>query len=289
MKRLRIAGAEIEDDEIPVVNSYEDLLEYVTKEDLKKIMTEVIDDDNNELIYDYDMFDNLEAEEAPSWKEWFEEAWNIKGEIILGIFLNGMEKYADAYVDINCNMESLMEEIIENDASLVKLYNGDIEMAYGEYEHDNKYVENDGVENASELADNDDKVGDVIELDGSFDIDRPDRDAPFIYVDGDIIIGCGSGTGSSHTDLVNDYFDTDKNQNIRTRNLKQIDEADPNLPFASGHIVDNMAFIDQANNCTKEQVMEALKSEEDFDKIYDYDYSGYKVKRLAKLKIKRMD
>lgn len=293
MKRLVIAE-EVEDEEVdPIVDDYSDLTEYLSKDELNDIVKQLIEG-NSSMLYDYEIFENMDyIDSAPDYSDWLFEAFKLNGEKITEMFMDGIEKYY-GYLDIECDIEMLIEDIISNDESLKNQFDSDIEMSYNEFTHDDLVNskgedEEEGLpEGAGDLVDNDDKVGDVLELSSGFDIDRGNREAPFVYINGDILIGSSSGKGSCHTDLVNEYFNTDKDSNIRTRNLKQVDGADPNMPFGVGQIADGMAFIDECHNCTKEDVAKALKSEDSFDKIYDYDYQGFEVKRLAKRKMKRM-
>ena len=119
----------------------------------------------------------------------------------------------------------------------------------------------------SDLKDKDDSIGEQTKLpDDAAAIDVDSRDEAFIYINGEIKFGSGSTT---HGQLVNEFFDNDddlfyRNDAVDTINKNSKDEA-----FGFGHIIDNVAIIDNTENCTMQDVADALiDTKPSISKIY---------------------
>lgn len=143
----------------------------------------------------------------------------------------------------------------------------------------------------------DDAPGRVIK---TTDVDRIDifnRDKPFLYYNGDILIGNESGT---HSEIISDLLGYDSDQFNRKRpNVNKIDDVDKEDSFGFGHIIDNIAFVDDFGmvNCTVDDIGKAVVDETSVDKVYttpDENESTFRrvarkvVNKLKNLRLKVM-
>ena len=156
----------------------------------------------------------------------------------------------------------------------------------GYYQNYLKYKDKyypDTIEYMEDLKNKKDNIGDSTFL--TYKLDYNNRENPFVYVDGKIYIGKNFET---HTQLIKRVFlkqgyDNDKDiQRIDNDTMEKDVGSDV---FAFGHIVMNMAFIDDnLSNCTREEVADAIKSQTNVNKVYYCDCHDKQVTRLAKLK-----
>ena len=148
--------------------------------------------------------------------------------------------------------------------------------------HDIYYTEQDedGLNDVSQLIDNDDDIGDNISITDEFDVDWAVRDYPFVYLNGEILEG---RPGSIHQDILQERLDYFNMQREQIRFTEEIPNIDNNTPIAFGHIYKNMAFIETCENCSANDVKKAL-DDYGFNKIYDYQITKHNLQRLAKLK-----
>lgn len=117
-----------------------------------------------------------------------------------------------------------------------------------------------------DLKDKDDSIGEQTKLPpDSAVIDVDSRDAAFAYINGEILIGEGKKT---HGQLINDFFNSTGDSFYRDDAIDTINNNDKNAAFSCGHIIDNVAIIDSTENCTQQDVANAL---------LDYDSSICKV------------
>ena len=143
----------------------------------------------------------------------------------------------------------------------------------------------------------DDAPGRVIK---TTDVDRIDifnRDKPFLFYNGDILIGNESGT---HSEIISDLLGYDSDQFNRKRpNVNKIDGVDNEDSFGFGHIIDNIAFVDDFGmvNCTVDDIGKAVVDETSVDKAYttpDSNESTFRrvarkvVNKLKNLRLKVM-
>ena len=118
-------------------------------------------------------------------------------------------------------------------------------------------------------------------------IDIGARDNCFVYINGNIVIG--KSKNDIHQDLIIRYMldnniEPQNNFDPRMRTVDDLGGAfDNTTPVAFGHIYDNMAFIETYENCTVEEVKNAVKTY-NFTKVYAYDRfsKGNVIQRLAK-------
>lgn len=149
-----------------------------------------------------------------------------------------------------------------------------------------KKLNNNNKYSLDDIASIEDKIGDSFNIRDIIDIGN--RDNCFIYINGDIIIG--KSKSDIHQDLVVRYMlDKDiqpgDNFNPRMRTVDDLGGAfDASTPIAFGHIYDNIAYIETCENCTIEEVKNALNGR--FNKIYAYDRfdNGGVIQRVAKQK-----
>ena len=135
----------------------------------------------------------------------------------------------------------------------------------------------------------DDAPGRVIK---TTDVDRIDifnRDKPFLYYNGDILIGNESGT---HSEIISDLLGYDSDQFNRKRpNVNKIDDVDKEDSFGFGHIIDNIAFVDDFGmvNCTVDDIGKAVVDETSVDKAYTTpDENESTFRRVAKRVINKL-
>ena len=234
--------------------TFEDYCNDIDTESLKSEYEDnwdsyVADDDLNYDVYSFD-WDNITS-----------DLWELASE--------------------NSELEDLYDSIVEN--YIAKIPNTDYTESIDDDEEDSH-----DVKSLDEVAESDDKVGDVFSLDDAR-IDYDTRDSAFIYIDGEIV---ESDNGETHSQLLQRYLEeNDKNvpQDLRNRDqyrgsrpsvqqTKKMTNADD---VAFGHIVDDCAFIEViSGGATLDDVANACKK--DYSKVYQYD--GENIKRVASSK-----
>jgi len=155
--------------------------------------------------------------------------------------------------------------------------------------------EDNSVDDWSDLAEVDDKIGEQTNIEDGRSLDYDNRDGAFVYIDGDVAYG---EEGKTHGQILADYMEELGNEDMIPEDLKGDDIArsrptqsrmrrlvdTDNVAF--GHIVDNMAFVEVLETgANEDDVAKACKKQLKVDKVYFLDnYSGV-VKRLAKWKV----
>ena len=145
---------------------------------------------------------------------------------------------------------------------------------------------------AEELSSLNDAPGRQIQTKDVDNVDVFNRDKPFLYYNGDILIGNQAGT---HSQIVSDLLgkDEDRWKGLRP-DLKNVNGIDEDDSFGFGHIVDNIAFIDDfgMKNCTIDEIGKAVVKESGVDKAYTSpnQYQSYfeRVANKFKKKFKRI-
>ena len=232
--------------------TFEDYCNDIDTESLKSEYEDnwdsyVADDDLNYDVYSFD-WDNITS-----------DLWELASE--------------------NDELEDLYDSVVEN--YIAKVPNTDSSERVDDDEDSYE------VKSLDEVAESDDKVGDVFSLSDTIDYDT--RDNAFIYIDGEIV---ESNNGETHSQLLQRYLEeNDKNvpQDLRDRDqyrasrpsvtqTKKMTNADD---VAFGHIVDDCAFIEVVSGgATIDDVANACKK--DYSKVYQYD--GDNIKRVASSK-----
>lgn len=155
--------------------------------------------------------------------------------------------------------------------------------------------EDNSVDDWSDLAEVDDKVGEQTNVEYGRTLDYDTRDGAFVYIDGDVAYG---EEGKTHGQILADYMEELGNEDMIPEDLKGDDIArsrptqsrmrrlvdTDNVAF--GHIVDNMAFVEVLETgANEDDVAKACKKQLKVDKVYFLDNDNYIVKRLAKWKV----
>lgn len=155
--------------------------------------------------------------------------------------------------------------------------------------------EDNSVDDWSDLAEVDDKIGEQTNVEYGRTLDYDTRDGAFVYIDGDVAYG---EEGKTHGQILADYMEELGNEDMIPEDLKGDDIArsrptqsrmrrlvdTDNVAF--GHIVDNMAFVEVLETGANENdVAKACKKQLKVDKVYFLDNDNHIVKRLAKWKV----
>lgn len=155
--------------------------------------------------------------------------------------------------------------------------------------------EDNSVDDWSDLAEVDDKIGEQTNVEDGKTLDYDTRDGAFVYIDGDVAYGEG---GKTHGQILADYMEEHGNEDMIPEDLKGDDIAGSrptqsrmrrlvdtdNVAF--GHIVDNMAFVEVLETgANEDDVVKACKKQLKVDKVYFLDNDNHIVKRLAKWKV----
>lgn len=155
--------------------------------------------------------------------------------------------------------------------------------------------EDNSVDDWSNLAEVDDKIGEQINVKDGRTLDYDTRDGAFVYIDGDVAYG---EEGKTHGQILADYMEEHGNEDMIPEDLKGDDIAGSrptqsrmrrlvdtdNVAF--GHIVDNMAFVEVLETgANEDDVAKACKKQLKVDKVYFLDNDNHIVKRLAKWKV----
>lgn len=155
--------------------------------------------------------------------------------------------------------------------------------------------EDNSVDDWSDLAEVDDKIGEQTNVEYGRALDYDTRDGAFVYIDGDVAYG---EEGKTHGQILADYMEELGNEDMIPEDLKGDDIArsrptqsrmrrlvdTDNVAF--GHIVDNMAFVEVLETgANEDDVAKACKKQLKVDKVYFLDNDNHIVKRLAKWEV----
>ena len=155
--------------------------------------------------------------------------------------------------------------------------------------------EDNSVDEWSDLAEVDDKIGEQTNVKDEVILDYDTRDGAFVYIDGDVAYG---EAGKTHGQILADYMEEHGNEDMIPEDLKGDDIAGSrptqsrmrrlvdtdNVAF--GHIVDNMAFVEVLETgANEDDVAKACKKQLKVDKVYFLDNDNSIVKRLAEWKV----
>ena len=134
--------------------------------------------------------------------------------------------------------------------------------------------EDNSVDDWSDLAEVDDKIGEQTNVEFGIRLDYDTRDGAFVYIDGDVAYGEG---GEPHALILEKYLEDVGKGDMIPEDLDDI---------AFGHIVDNMAFVEVLETgANEDDVAKACKKQLKVDKVYFLDNDYHIVKRLAKWKV----
>nr|DAE79821.1 MAG TPA: hypothetical protein [Caudoviricetes sp.] len=192
---------------------------------------------------------------------------------------------------LELNFQNAKEEFLHNnEQSFAFNTNGDNGTETSFVDDENKEIKE--IDEAKDLLEFKDNVGDVIEFSDTFPIDYYNRDYPFIYVDGDIIVG---EKKQSHSEMLVEYLEEigkdkeipedmktkqKKNSRPTTKRLQRLTSSE-NVAF--GHVLNNVAFLETFDgNVSPEKVADECEKQLDIKKVYQYNHKQHMVKRLAR-------
>jgi len=259
----------------------DDIMNEIAYEGLSNLdVNDYIDDiTNNDLLLD-------------EYKNWLSD-YNTEDELdVSSDCVSEMAEELTSKTDIEENFDKALNSYV---SYCERNYSG-----FGEEDDDItldlEYNEEDNsVDDWSDLAKVDDKIGEQTNVEFGTRLDYDTRDGAFVYIDGDVAYG---EEGKTHGQILADYMEEHGNEDMIPEDLKGDDIAGSrpsqsrmrrlvdtdNVAF--GHIVDNMAFVEVlATGANEDDVAKACKKQLKVDKVYFLDnYSGV-VKRLAKWKV----
>jgi hypothetical protein len=170
-----------------------------------------------------------------------------------------------------------IDEMLQNDSSFMDKLKTKMQSCA-----DNFLEEHDTFSEISPytLSKNNDKVGDVIDTHGEFSVDLGTRDAPFVFLNGNIEIGREADT---HSMLLTRLINNEESSPTYIRGETAFDMTGDN-EIAFGHIANNLAFLEVVDNVDVNKVVNELIDLPNIEKVYDYQEYKDELKRLAKLK-----
>lgn len=265
---------------------YNGALKYFTLDEIKKTILDTVggfmqDVSIFEMVADEKSIDDITIEDI---LDLLFDDFDFKSDFMYDLFaisaVNDNESLAEEADENTFDVPDIINHVINECPDIRNKLNADLEIARSTYKHNN--AAESGIKNARELRHNDDNIGDVIQCSNEFNIDLGNRTGAFIYIRGNIIVGKPNET---HSDLINKYFNNENIPSKRIRSIDAIDELEDGEPVAFGHIADSMAFIQVLENCSVDEVVNALQKNGSYKKIYDYDYEMPELTRLAKNKL----
>jgi len=259
----------------------DDIMNEIAYEGLSNLdVNDYIDDiTNNDLLLD-------------EYKNWLSD-YNTEDELdVSSDCVSEMAEELTSKTDIEENFDKALNSYV---SYCERNYSG-----FGEEDDDItldlEYNEEDNsVDDWSDLAKVDDKIGEQTNVEFGTRLDYDTRDGAFVYIDGDVAYG---EEGKTHGQILADYMEEHGNEDMIPEDLKGDDIAGSrpsqsrmrrlvdtdNVAF--GHIVDNMAFVEVlATGANEDDVAKACKKQLKVDKVYFLDNYNDAVKRLAKWKV----
>lgn len=147
-----------------------------------------------------------------------------------------------------------------------------------------QYMENnvysDNKVKFSDLSDIDDSVGDKQTLFDDEKIDYDSREAPIVFLNGELLVGEKNET---HTQVIQEYIDSfDEDDDFYRMDEEQLNEMGFNdVVFA--HLLGDVVIADEfIGNVSAERFAQQCKKELNVNKVYFFE--GTTVTRLAKYK-----
>ena len=249
---------------------------------IKDAFKEVIKKDNFYMTVENFIFSNLTKDEI----------LNVNPKKLFAImsmyrseFANAIEHFAKKYnEDINFSIEEFdeiapaIDELLKNDDSFMN------ELKEKMKEFAKYYLETtdeDELVNISPytLSKIDDAPGEIIDTHGEFSVDLGTRDAPFVFLNGNIEIGRESDT---HSMLLTRLVYNEESSPEYVRGKAGFDMTGDN-ELAFGHISNGLAFLEVVDNVNVDKVVDALMSISDINKVYEISQNEETLLRLAKL------
>lgn len=200
-------------------------------------------------------------------------------DIYDNLIVNLQYKLEEKY-EFNVN-DNVIEQLVEE--FLVKPFDNKEEKIFNsvkeQYMESNVCLDNDKVK-FSDLSDIDDFIGDTQYLFDDERIDYDSREAPVVYLNGELIVGEKNET---HTQVIQEYIDSfDEDDDFYRMDEEQLNEMGFNdVVFA--HLLGDVVIADEfIGNVSAERFAQQCKKELNVNKVYFFE--GTTVTRLAKYK-----
>lgn len=256
------------------INSYDELKQKLNKNELETLISIDCFFDNNSM---FNFFCDTEFDTPQEFADFDFCSYldYIYNNLIANLQYDLGEKYG---LNVNDNViEQLVEEFLVKpfDSKEEKIFNSVKE----QYMESNVCLDNDKVK-FSDLSDIDDFIGDTQYLFDDEKIDYDSREAPIVFLNGELLVGEKNET---HTQVIQEYIDSiDEDDDFYRMDEEQLNEMGFNdVVFA--HLLDDVVIADEIfGNVSVKKFSQQCKSELGVDKVYFFD--GTYVTRLAKHK-----
>ena len=255
------------------INTYDELKQKLGQNELEVLISDEYLFDNNAI---FNFFDDTEFKTPQEFADFDFCSYldDIYDNLIVNLQYNIEKKYE---LDVNDDViEQLVEEFLVKpfDSKEEKIFNN----AKEQYMENNVYSDNKV--KFSDLSDIDDFVGDTQYLFDDERIDYDSREAPVVYLNGELIVGEKNET---HTQVIQEYIDSfDEDDDFYRMDEEQLNEMGFNdVVFA--HLLGDVVIADEfIGNVSAERFAQQCKKELNVNKVYFFE--GTTVTRLAKYK-----
>lgn len=256
------------------INSYDELKQKLGQNELETLISNEYFFDSNSI---FNFFEDTEFKTPQEFAD-FDFCYyldHIYDNLIVNLQYN-IEKKCE--LDVNDDViEQLVEEFLVKpfDSKEEKIFNRVKE----QYMESNVCLDNDKVK-FSDLSDIDDFIGDTQYLFDDERIDYDSREAPVVYLNGELIVGEKNET---HTQVIQEYIDSfDEDDDFYRMDEEKLEQMGFNdVVFA--HLLGDVVIADEfIGNVSAERFAQQCKKELNVNKVYFFD--GTTVTRLAKYK-----
>lgn len=256
------------------ISSYDELKQKLNKNELETLILIDCFFDNNSM---FNFFCDTEFDTPQEFADFDFCSYldYIYDNLIANLQYDLGEKYG-----LNAS-ENVVEQLVEE--FLVKPFDSKEERNFNKVKE--QYMESnidsyDDKVKFSDLSDIDDFIGDTQYLFDDERIDYDSREAPVVYLNGELLVGEKNET---HTQVIQEYIDSfDEDDDFYRMDEEQLNEMGFNdVVFA--HLLDDVVIADEIfGNVSVKKFSQQCKSELGVDKVYFFD--GTSVTRLAKYK-----
>lgn len=256
------------------INSYDELKQKLGQNELETLISNEYFFDSNSI---FNFFEDTEFKTPQEFADF--DFCSYLDDIYDNLIVNLQYKLEEKYeFNVNDNViEQLVEEFLVKpfDSKEEKIFNNVKE----KYMENNVRSDNDKVK-FSDLSDIDDYIGDTQYLFDDEKIDYDSREAPVVYLNGELIVGEKNET---HTQVIQEYIDSfDEDDDFYRMDEEQLNEMGFNdVVFA--HLLGDVVIADEfIGNVSAERFAQQCKKELNVNKVYFFE--GTTVTRLAKYK-----
>lgn len=255
------------------INSYNELKQKLNKNELETLILNEYFFDSNSI---FNFFEDTEFKTPQEFADFDFCSYldYIYDNLIVNLQYNIEKKYE---LDVNDDViEQLVEKFLVKpfDSKEEKIFNN----AKEQYMENNVYSDNKV--KFSDLSDIDDSVGDKQTLFDDEKIDYDSREAPIVFLNGELLVGEKNET---HTQVIQEYIDSfDEDDDFYRMDEEQLNEMGFNdVVFA--HLLGDVVIADEfIGNVSAERFAQQCKKELNVNKVYFFE--GTTVTRLAKYK-----